>query len=397
MAKEEKYQVVIVGGGTAGLTVAAQLSKKMDPGQIAVIDPAEEHYYQPIWTLVGAGIVNKSDSMRKQKSLIPKGVHHIQDAADRFVPEEDLVVTKSGKNIRYDYLVAAPGLKLNWGAVKGLEDAIGKDGVVSNYDYQYVGKTWEALQTFKGGNAIFTHPNTPIKCGGAPQKIMYLADDVLKERGVRDQSNIMFYSADPAIFAVDKYRKTLETVIERKGIQTKYQHNLVEVRADKKEAVFENLQTGETETVHYDMLHVTPPMAPPDFIKNSPLADAAGWVDVDQYTLQHKKYKNIFSLGDAANLPTSKTGAAIRKQAPALVKNLLSLRKGVPLSARYDGYTSCPLVTGKGKLVLAEFDYDKNPKETFPFNQAKERYSMYFLKKNLLPIFYWKGMLKGKM
>ncbi len=393
----EKYQVVIVGGGTAGLSVAAQLAKKMNPEGIAIIDPADEHYYQPIWTLVGAGILNKNASMRKQKSLIPKGVHHILDAADSFIPEEQLVLTKGGKKIQYDYLVAAPGLKLNWEAVKGLKDAIGKDGVVSNYDYRYVEKTWEALQTFKGGNAIFTHPNTPIKCGGAPQKIMYLADDVLKERGVRDNTNIMFYSADPAIFAVDKYRKTLETVIERKSIKTKYQHNLVEVRPDNKEAVFENMQTGETETVHYDMLHVTPPMAPPDFIKNSPLADAAGWVDVDQYTLQHKKFKNIFALGDASNLPTSKTGAAIRKQAPVVVKNLLSRRKNVPLTARYDGYTSCPLVTGKGKLVLAEFDYDKNPKETFPFNQAKERYSMYFLKKNLLPIFYWKGMMKGKM
>ncbi len=391
------YKVAIIGGGTAGITAAAQLAKKIFPGDIVIIDPADVHYYQPIWTLVGAGLVRKEDSARPEKSLIPRGVSHIQEAVKSIDPEQMTVATESGTTINYQYLIICPGLQLNWNKVKGLEEAIGKEGVVSNYAYEYVDKTWEALRNFKGGNAIFTHPNTPIKCGGAPQKIMYLAEEYFTVNNLKDKTNVMFYSANPGIFSVKKYKKVLEKIIGERGIQTKFQRNLVEVRGGKKEAVFENLENGEMETVPYEMIHVTPPMGPHDFLIGSPVSDETGWVDVDAYTLQHKQYSTIFSLGDASNLPTSKSGAAIRKQVPVAVSNMMSMMKGEKLTAKYDGYTSCPIITGKGKLVLAEFDYEKQPKETFPFDQAKERYSMYLLKKEVLPRFYWHGMLKGRM
>jgi sulfide:quinone oxidoreductase len=240
-------------------------------------------------------------------------------------------------------------------------------------------------------------PNTAVKCGGAPQKIMYLADDYFRRSGVRDRTRVMFASAQGSIFAVKKYAEALNRTIARKSIETLYKHNLVEVRSQRKEAVFEHLDTHEYVVLPYDLLHVTPPMSAPDFIKHSPLANAAGWVEVDKYTLQHARYPNVFGLGDASSLPTSKTGAAIRKQAPVVVKNLLATMQGKPLPARYDGYTSCPLVTGYGRLILAEFDYDLQPKETFPFDQSKERYSMYLLKKYGLPVLYWHGMLKGQV
>lgn len=397
MKNESKHQVVIIGGGTAGITLAAQLDNKIPAERIAVVDPANVHYYQPIWTLVGAGVVPKEVSVREEKPLIPKGVHFIQEAVVSIHPEERYVLTDRESKINYDYLVVAPGLQLDWNKVKGLEEAIGKGGVVSNYAYEYVDKTWEALKNFRGGNAVFTHPNTPVKCGGAPQKIMYLADDYFRKSGVREKTKVFFYSANKTIFDVEKYAKTLNEVIKRKDIITKFRTDLIEVRSDDKEAVFEYLDSGETETVKYDMLHVTPPMSSPRFIKESPLANNDGWVEVDPYTLQHKRYENVFSLGDAAALPTSKTGAAIRKQAPVVVENLFSLINGKPLTAKYNGYTSCPLVTGYGRLILAEFDYDKKPQETFPFDQSKERYTMYLLKKELLPRFYWYGMLRGKM
>ncbi|MBU8684405.1 NAD(P)/FAD-dependent oxidoreductase [Bacillus haynesii] len=399
MARQARYSIVIVGAGTAGISVAARLvriSKKLK-GRIAIIDPQTKHYYQPLWTLVGGGAAKKEESERDLASLIPAGVDLIADAVTEFRPNQNTLLTKQGTIVSYDYLVAAAGLQIDWDGVKGLKDAVGKNGVCSNYSYHTVDSTWENIRNFKGGTAIFTHPDSPVKCGGAPQKIMYLADDYFRKSNVRDQSDMIFASAKSTIFDVTKYANALEKVVLRKDIQTMYKRNLIEIRPDSKEALFEHLETGEQEVFKYDLLHVTPPMKAPSCIKESALADAGGWVDVDPYTLQHKKFANVFGIGDCANLPTSKTGAAVRKQAPVVVRNLMSLIKGSSLDAKYDGYTSCPLVTGYNKLVLAEFDYHKVPQETFPFDQSKERFSMYLLKRRLLPIMYWNGMLKGLM
>jgi sulfide:quinone oxidoreductase len=397
MVDEVNYKVVIVGGGSAGISVAARLAKGAPDlkGKILIVDPAKKHYYQPLWTLAGAGAVKKEVTVRDQQSLIPVGVELLQEAVTSIDADSNSLTTGNGTEIHYDFLVMAAGIQIDWDKIKGLKEAIGKDGVCSNYSYDYVDSTWESIQNFKGGNAIFTHPNTPIKCGGAPQKIMYLADDAFRKAGVRDKSQIIFASASDSVFAVKKYANTLEQVIARKGITTKYKMNLIEVDSADKLAVFENSGTGETEKIPYSMLHVVPPMSAPDFIAQSKLADAGGWVDVDSKTLQSKKYSNVFGVGDCANLPTSKTGAAIRKQAPVAAGNLLSFMKNQPLKLAYDGYTSCPLITGYNKLVLAEFLYENKPAETFPFDQSKERYSMYILKKNILPVMYWKGMLKG--
>ena len=399
MAKQVHYSIVIVGAGTAGVSVAARLvrTSKNLKGQVAIIDPKSKHYYQPLWTLVGAGAAKKEESERDLASLIPAGIDLISDAVTVCRPSQNTLLTKQGTTVSYDYLVVSAGLQIDWDGVKGLKNTVGKNGVCSNYSYHTVDSTWENIRNFKGGTAIFTHPDSPVKCGGAPQKIMYLADDYFRKSNVRNQSDIIFASAKSIIFDVPKYANALEKVVRRKDIQTMYKRNLVEIRPDSKEALFENLETGEQEVLTYDLLHVTPPMKAPLFIKESALADAGGWVDVDPYTLQHKKFANVFGIGDCANLPTSKTGAAIRKQAPVAVQNLLSLIKGSSLDAKYDGYTSCPLVTGYNKLVLAEFDYHKVPQETFPFDQSKERFSMYLLKRRLLPIIYWNGMLKGLM
>jgi sulfide:quinone oxidoreductase len=391
------YKIVIVGGGTAGLTVASQLSKKVNNKEIAIIEPSTKHYYQPLWTLVGGGEASKESTQRNEADYIPKGNSWIEDSVTEFYPEENYLLTANGKKISYDFLVVAPGIQIDWDKIKGLKESLGKNGVCSNYSYQYVDKTWEYIKNFSGGTAIFTQPPPPFKCGGAPQKIMYLADDYFRKSGVREKTKVVYASAAAVSFQVKKYANTLDKVIARKGIQTKYRHNLIEIKAETKEAIFENLDSKEKITLHYDMIHVTPPQSSPNFIKQSPLANADGWVDVDKQTLKHNRYPNIFSLGDSSSLPTSKTGAAIRKQAPVLVKNLVSAIEGKPLTSTYNGYTSCPLVTGYGRLVMAEFDYDLKPEETFPIDQSKERFSMYLLKKYLLPQIYWNGMLKGRM
>lgn len=391
------HQIVIIGGGTAGITVAAQLTrgwgKKVD---VAIVEPSDKHYYQPLWTLVGAGLAKKESTQKSEAAVIPKKATWIKDAATEFFPEQNMLKTRDGREITYDLLIVAAGLQVNWGKIPGLKESIGKEGVCSNYSYETVDSTWEAIRNFKGGTALFTNPSGAVKCGGAPQKIMYLADDRFREAGVREKTHIIYTSALPNIFAVDKYRETLEKVIERKNIECRFRQELIEIKPASKEAIVKNLDSGETSTIHYDLLHVTPPMGPPDFISESTLADSSGWVDVDSKTLQHSRYPNVFAVGDCSNLPTSKTGAAIRKQAPVVTANVLAAIANQPLKAQYDGYTSCPLVTGIGKLVLAEFNYKKVPEETFPVDQSKERWSMWILKRYLLPILYWHGMLKGR-
>ncbi|MFQ3633917.1 FAD/NAD(P)-binding oxidoreductase [Roseiflexus sp.] len=395
---QSHYPVVIAGGGTAGLTVAAQLVDTLDPSRIAIVEPSTHHFYQPLWTLVGGGVFPKEESRRDQADYIPTGVAWIKEYVSAFEPDQNRLILKNGDILTYEYLVVALGIQIDWDRVKGLRAALAeRNGVCSNYSYETVDRTWENIRSFKGGVALFTQPSTPVKCGGAPQKIAYLADDYFRRSGVRNNTTIKFFSGMGSIFSVKKYADSLMSVCRRKGIETYFQHELVEINHRQKEAVFKNLTNGEHVTVRYDMIHVTPPMSSPDVIKQSTLAAPTGWVEVDQFSLQHTRYPNVFALGDCSSLPTSKTGAAIRKQAPVVVQNLLAAMEGRPLDAVYDGYTSCPLVTGYGSLILAEFDYKLTPKESFPFDQSKERYSMYALKAYGLPAMYWNGMLRGRL
>ncbi len=396
MSETSQHQVVIVGGGSAGISVAARL-KGFDPSiDIAIVEPSEKHYYQPLWTLVGGGIFPKEESQRNEAVYIPDGADWLRKKVVEFQPYENAVTLDDGTKIGYEFLVVCPGIQIDWDKVKNLKVTVGNNGVCSNYYYDTVESTWQNIRSLKSGNAVFTQPNTPIKCGGAPQKICYLAEDYFRKNNVRENINVYFISGMGNIFAIKKYADSLTKHIEEKGINPQFNFNLTEIRPESKEAVFQST-TGEKELVQkYDILHVTPPMSAPDFIKQSPLAAETGWVEVDKKTLQHVRFSNIFSLGDASNLPTSKTGAAIRKQAPIAAQNVYQMIKGQKPDEVYDGYISCPLVTGYDSLILAEFDYDNNPMETFPFDQSKESYSMYLLKKYILPKFYWYGMLKGR-
>ncbi len=395
MDNQLHHRVVVIGGGAAGLGIAARLLRA-GIKDVAIVEPSENHYYQPFWTFVGGGVVNREQSVRPMATLIPKGATWIKDAAAEFDPANNTLATQGGKTIAYDWLVVCPGLQIDWAKIKGLPEALGQNGVCSNYGYDQAPITWENIRNFKGGNAVFTFPPPPIKCAGAPQKIMYLADDYFRKHGIRDRTRVLYYCATPTIFSAPKYAAALmDQVVKPRGIEVFFKHNLVEIRAEAREAVFRDADAGGEVTQPYDMIHVVPPMSSPDFIKHSPLANEGGWVDVDKGTTRHVRYPNVFSLGDASSLPTSKTAAAIRAQAPVLAANLLSAMNGGAAVMAYDGYTSCPLITGYGKLILAEFDYDLKPKETFPFDQGKERYSMYLLKRYAIPVIYWEGLLKG--
>lgn len=396
MSTASHHPVLIIGAGSGGVSVAARLQREPDAPSVTVVDPAGTHDYQPLWTLVGGGVRRKEVSRREMGAVIPEGVRWIRDAVGTFEPDANAVVTVTGERLTYDQLVVAPGIQIDWGAVPGLKEHIGRDGLCSNYAYETVDSTWESIRSFEGGTAVFTHPNTPIKCGGAPQKIMYLAADYWRRNPPARPYQVVLCIATPKLFAVERYARSLVKATERYGIEVRYQHDLTSIDAEAKRATFQQLSDGSEVTLDYAMMHVTPPMSAPDFVKASPLANGGGWVDVDAATLRHVRYPNVFSLGDASSLPTSKTAAAVRMQAPTLVENLMAARREAEPTARYDGYTSCPLVTGYGKLVMAEFDYDLKPQESFPIDQSQERLSMYLVKKQLLPRLYWDGMLKGR-
>lgn len=391
------HQIVIVGGGNAGISTAAQLLRKNASLDIAIIDPADKHYYQPAWTLVGGGAFDIRKTERTEASVMPEGVTWIKQKATGFTPDQNRVELDNGF-VEYEYLIVCPGIQLNWSAIKGLPETLGKNNVCSNYSFESAPYTFECLKNFKGGKAIFHNPSTPVKCGGAPHKIMYLAADYFRRHGVLDKADIQYWSGAARLFAVPQYEKTLLEVVKRGNMKLNFMYNLTEIDGPNHTAKFvgfgEN-NKDEVKEVVFDMIHVTPPQSAPDFVRNSSLVNSAGWVEVDPGTLQHLRHANIFSLGDAAGLPISKTGAAIRKQAPVVVANLLDVMAGRKPSQTYLGYTSCPLVTGYGKLVLAEFDYNNTPMETFPFDQSKERWTMYQLKKQVLPRMYWGAILKG--
>ncbi len=396
-----QHQIIIVGGGNAGISVAARLLRKNKQLDIAIIEPSDKHYYQPAWTLVGGGTYNIKDTIRTETSVIPAKAKWIKDAVISFQPAQNTVTTKHGDVYKYDYLVVAPGIQLDWDKVKGLKETLGKNCVTSNYSVDYAPYTFDCIKAMKPGmTAVFTSPSTALKCGGAPQKITYLAADYFRKHGLMGKVKVDFSTAGKVIFGIKKYAVQLQKVVEKLQVQMNYRHDLVAVDGPGKTATFkvtdENGNATEI-TKHFDMLHVTPPQAAPDFIASSPLANEKGWVDVDKYTLQHVSYKNIFGIGDATSTPNGKTGAAVRKQAPVLVQNLLSLISGKEITAKYNGYTSCPIVVGYGKLILAEFDYDNNPTESFPFDQSKPRWTMWILKKYILPWLYWHKILRGKM
>ncbi len=395
-----RSRIVVIGGGTAGLTVAARL-RRAGQEDVTVVEPSDKHYYQPLWTLVGGGRAPLAASVRPTASVMPGGVRWVRAAAREIDPDNRTVGLSDGQVLGYDHLVVCPGLCLDWDRLPGSAETLGRAGVSSNYQFDLAPKTWEMIRGMRSGTAVFTMPSGPIKCAGAPQKIAYLAADWWRKQGVLDSIDMVLILPTPGMFGVPEFAEVLSEVAARYGIDVRLQHETVEVNPDAREVVVADRSNGgDTKfNLSYDFLHVVPPQSAPAWIKQGPLADPAnpgGYVDIDKNTMRHNRYETVFSLGDAGSSPNSKTGAAVRKQAPVVVANLLATMAGKPMPASYDGYASCPLTTSRSQLLLAEFDYTMKPHPTLPLiNTKREIREFNAFKRRALPLMYWNLMLKG--
>ena len=396
-AQPERADVVIVGGGSAGLATAASLLERDRSLDIVVIEPRETHDYQPGWTMVGGGVFDVKDTRRAEASVIPAGVRWIKGAVASFEPERDQVTLEDDSTVGYRALVVAPGNTLDWAAVDGLPETLGKNGVTSNYSYETAPYTWELVQTLKGGIALFTQPPMPIKCAGAPQKAMYLSCDHWLRTGVLKDIDVQFHNAGAVLFGVKEFVPPLMEYVGRYAIDLQFESTLIAVNGHDRTATFR--ETAGEVTKSFDMIHVTPPQKAPAFVARSPLANEAGYVDVDQSSLQHIRHANVFGLGDGGSTPNAKTMAAARKQAPVVAENLIAVLTNKAPTAIYDGYGSCPLTVERGKILLAEFGYGGKLLPSFPswiIEGTKPQRLSWLLKSEGLPWIYWNAMLKGR-
>ncbi|MCL2452523.1 MAG: NAD(P)/FAD-dependent oxidoreductase [Alphaproteobacteria bacterium] len=394
------YDVVIVGGGAAGIAVASSLLRRQRNLDIVIIEPQTKHYYQPGWTMVGAGIFNAASTERDEAGLIPCPAKWVRCAVSGFAPETNEVVLDNGERVSYRVLIAAPGIKLDWAGVEGLPETLGKNGVTSNYGFDLAPYTWQLVQELRRGRALFTQAPMPIKCAGAPQKAVYLSCDHWRRRGTLNNTNVEFHLAAGVLFGVKEYVPALMEYIKKYGVDLNFMSRLIRIDGPARKAWFEVTKDDKKEVIErdFDMIHVCPPQTAPDFVRTSPLADKAGWIEVKPDTLQHVRYANVFGLGDASSTPNAKTAAAARKQAPIVAENALCQLTGKPLHAAYDGYGSCPLTVERGKIVFAEFGYGGKLLPTFPkwvIDGTKPQRLPWLLKAQILPPIYWKAMLKG--
>lgn len=395
-------RIVVIGGGQAGISVSARLLRA-GLHDVTIVEPSPSHYYQPLWTLVGGGLVDADKTTRPQASVIPKHATWARDRAVGVDPTDRIVFTDGGQKLHYDRLVVAPGIQLDWDATPGMTDAVAGPHVSSNYDFRLAPKTWQIMRYLRRGTAVFTMPTGAIKCPGAPQKIAYLCSDYWRARGVLRDIRVVLTLPGGGLFGIPVFAQALKKAVEKYGIEVWFNNELVEIDGDSRQVTLLDSTTGVKERLDYDALHVAPPQSAPDWIKHSPLADPnnpAGYVEVDKHTLQHTRFPEVFALGDAAGSPNSKTGAAVKKQAPVVAANLIASLKaeaGAPLPARYDGYAACPFTTARNRMLLAEFDYSLAPRPSFPFiDTTRERYDMWLLKRYGLPWLYWHLLLKGR-
>ncbi len=414
ISSNAKGKIVIVGGGAAGISMAARLRKCLKQSDITLIDPSDRQYYQPGFTLIASGVYTPDEVWKNQENYIPKGVTWIKDIVTAVDPMQNEITTGKNGKVSYDFMVLTPGLQINWDKVEGINyDTLGEGNAHSIYDFEGAQKTWKAIQEFSktGGRGLYTDTYTKHKCGGAPKKICLLTEHYMRKQGTRDSVDLSFFTASNELYDVPFFTPRLLEIYKERNIPINLNVRVKGVDTLAKQVHFEKIEKqGDQKVItpfieDYDFLHFTPPMSAPDFVREAGLGwqegslAAESWVMVDKETLVHSVYPNIISLGDCAGIPTSKTSAAIRVQVPIAVKNLISLMEGKAPEEKYNGYAACPIVTDYGHVLLCEFDYNKDPASSFPFSMidmSEESRLGWMLKVYMLKPLYFQGMLKGR-
>lgn len=392
-------EVLIIGGGNAGISLAARL-QRYGVKDIAVVEPKDHHLYQPLFSHIAGGRALAKEAIRTQDSVTPKGVTWVRDAAAGVDAAANTVMLASGSTVAYGQLVVCPGLQLDWDAVPGLADAVHSPFGASHYEFGLAPKTWTLLSRLTSGTVVFTMPAGPVKCGGAAQKPMYLACDYWREQGVLDQVRVVMVQPYPSVFGVPGVDEELDRKIQEYGIELRLNSELVSVDSDRQTATIRDNAAGTTEELHYDVLNAVPPQSAPDWLKATDLpapGSDGGFVEVDPETLRHRRYPNIWSLGDAAATTNSKCGGALRKQTKVLAKNLVAARRGAPLKEKYNGYAVCPFTVSRSTVVFAEFDADYRPMPSIPRVPTwKESRASWVVDRDVFPQVYWNLILKGR-
>ena len=398
--------IVIVGAGAAGVSAATRLSHGLEGARITIIDKRREHIYQPGLTLVATGVWKESKVIDSNALYIPDSVRWVHDNVVEFEPDANRVITESGEAINYDYLLVTTGLKIDYDAVEGMHpDLIGQMGIGCVYDSpDHASRTAKAIDTFvaEGGTGLFTRGPGGIKCAGAPLKITMLTEDRMRREGRRASAEFIYNSPSEGLFSQPDMDAFLKQNFPERDIHLNWNHRLVGIEPELKRASFAT--PNGTQRLDYDFIHVVPPMCAPDALGNSPLAwqegpfaDDGNWMEVDRHTMQHPRYPNVFGSGDCVGTPVGKTAASVKAQVPVATANLISLIKGEAMTAQYDGYTSCPLITGVGKGILVEFDYALNMVPSFPFISPYREHWVPWVMKDRMLLPAYNAMLRGRI
>jgi len=399
-----RARIVILGAGAAGAALANRLTERLSGAQITLIDPRAEHWYQPGFTLIAAGLKPAGYSVSQTTDWLPGGVTLLAEAAAEIDPDARRVTTASGTRVEYDFLVVATGLKLDWAGIEGFDPArIGENGLGAVYaGPEQAAKTWAAMDRFtdEGGVGIFSRPATEMKCAGAPLKYAFLTDDYARRKGTRGKSELIYLAHNKAFFSVPIVNEKVRMLFERQEFDTRFDHVMRAVDIDRRIATFETPE-GMVEQ-GYDFINVIPPMIAPDVVRNSPLAWSdkwigQGWVAVDKHTMRHVTYPEVFGLGDVAGVPKGKTAASVKWQVPVVEDHLVAQIAGKDGTASYNGYTSCPLITRVGRAMLVEFDYNDNLVPSFPgiIAPLEELWTSWLMKEIALKATY-NAMLRGR-
>ncbi|MCR2764400.1 NAD(P)/FAD-dependent oxidoreductase [Microbacterium sp. zg.B48] len=394
------HQVVVIGGGNAGLSVAGRL-RRMGVDDVVVVEPRAHHRYQPLFSHIAGGTAPAAMALRDQADVMPKGVGWIRDAVTAVDAESSSLLLASGTRLGYDHVIVCPGIQRDWDAIPGLAAAMASRSGASNYEFELAAKASPLLRDLRRGTVVFSQPPGPASCAGAAQKPMYLACDYWRRTGVLGNIRVILLVPDESVFGIPEIDAELDRKITEYGIELRTRTQLLDVDAEERTALVGRPDGTGREKLSYDVLMVEPPQSAPDWLKRSTLPSAdetRGFVEVDPRTLRHKRYENVWSLGDAAATTNSKSGGALRKQTLTLAKNLAAALKGKPAVAAYEGYSVCPFTVSRSTVVFAEFDDRGELKPTIPFwkGLARERRLTWVLDRHILPWVYWHMILKGR-